>query len=73
MRTPTNSLIRIGIIAFAPVAINAGMLLGLFGMACCMGPCLDDVLQEVRFGSCCRWSCCRYCHVDHYVRSSLVP
>src|SRR5208282_4857827 len=46
---PTNSLIRIGIIAFAPIAINAGMLLGLFGMACCMGPCLMMCCKK--FGS----------------------
>lgn len=42
---PTNSLIRIGIVAFAPVAINAGVLAALFGMACCMGPV---------FGMCCK-------------------
>lgn len=46
---PTNSLIRIGIIAFAPVAVNAGMLIGLFGMACCMGPCLMMCCKK--FGS----------------------
>lgn len=46
---PTNSLIRIAIIAFAPIAINAGMLLGLFGMACCMGPCLMMCCKK--FGS----------------------
>ena len=47
--TPTNSLIRIAIIAFAPIAVNAGMLLGLFGMACCMGPCLMMCCKK--FGS----------------------
>lgn len=46
---PTNSLIRIAIIAFAPVAVNAGLLLGLFGMACCMGPCLMMCCKK--FGS----------------------
>ncbi|PNS21328.1 1,3-beta-glucan synthase component FKS1 [Sphaceloma murrayae] len=35
---PTNSLLRIGIIAFAPIAVNAGVALVFFGMACCMGP-----------------------------------
>jgi 1,3-beta-glucan synthase len=38
---PTNALIRVAIVAFAPVAINAGVLLGFFGMACCMGPILS--------------------------------
>ncbi|KAI9743305.1 MAG: 1,3-beta-D-glucan synthase [Claussenomyces sp. TS43310] len=37
----TNSLIRVAIVAAAPVAINAGVLGGLFGMACCMGPVLS--------------------------------
>ncbi|KAL8675402.1 MAG: hypothetical protein Q9168_000233 [Polycauliona sp. 1 TL-2023] len=38
---PTNSLIRVAAVAFAPIAINAGVLAGLFGMACCMGPLLN--------------------------------
>lgn len=42
---PTGSLIRVGVVAFAPVAVNAGVLAGLFGMACCMGPV---------FGMCCK-------------------
>lgn len=37
----TNSLIRVGLVAFGPIAINAGVLAGLFGMACCMGPLLS--------------------------------
>ncbi|KAL8760328.1 MAG: hypothetical protein Q9199_000110 [Rusavskia elegans] len=37
----TNSLIRVAAVAFAPIAINAGVLAGLFGMACCMGPVLS--------------------------------
>ncbi|KAI4146737.1 MAG: hypothetical protein L6R39_003348 [Caloplaca ligustica] len=37
----TNSLIRVAAVAFAPIAINAGVLAGLFGMACCMGPLLS--------------------------------
>lgn len=41
----TSSLIRIGIVAFGPVAVNAGVLALLFGMACCMGPV---------FGMCCK-------------------
>ena len=45
----TNSLIRIAAIAFGPVAINAGVLLGLFGMACCMGPVLSMCCKK--FGS----------------------
>ncbi|KAL8962817.1 MAG: hypothetical protein Q9193_000835 [Seirophora villosa] len=42
---PTNSLVRVAAVAFAPIAINAGVLAGLFGMACCMGPLL---------GMCCK-------------------
>lgn len=42
---PTNALIRLAIVAFAPIAINAGVLGAFFGMACCMGPL---------FGMCCK-------------------
>lgn len=35
---PRNALIRIAIVAFAPIGINAGVAIGFFGMACCMGP-----------------------------------
>ncbi|KIM94327.1 hypothetical protein OIDMADRAFT_172631 [Oidiodendron maius Zn] len=38
---PTNSLLRVGIVALAPIAVNAGVLAGFFGMACCMGPVLS--------------------------------
>ena len=38
---PTNSLIRVAAVAFAPIAINAGMLAGFFAMACCLGPVLS--------------------------------
>ncbi|KIW02769.1 1,3-beta-glucan synthase component FKS1 [Verruconis gallopava] len=38
---PTNSLLRVGIIALAPVAVNAGVAGAFFGMACCMGPVLS--------------------------------
>ncbi|KAF2278395.1 uncharacterized protein EI97DRAFT_372790 [Westerdykella ornata] len=38
---PTNSLIRVALVAFGPIAVNAGVLLGLFAMACCMGPLLS--------------------------------
>jgi len=37
----TNSLIRIAIVAFGPIAVNAGVLAAFFGMACCMGPLLS--------------------------------
>lgn len=37
---PTGSLIRVALVAFAPIAINAGVLAGFFAMACCMGPVL---------------------------------
>ena len=39
--TPTNSLVRVGIVAFAPIAVNAGVAIGFFAMACCMGPILS--------------------------------
>lgn len=45
----TNSLVRVAIVAFAPIAINAGVLAGLFGMACCMGPVLSMCCKK--FGS----------------------
>ncbi|KAF2664339.1 1,3-beta-glucan synthase [Microthyrium microscopicum] len=38
---PTSSLIRIAIVAFAPIGINAGVLAAFFGMACCAGPLLS--------------------------------
>lgn len=38
---PVNALIRIGIVALGPVAINAGILGGLFALACCAGPLLS--------------------------------
>jgi 1,3-beta-glucan synthase len=37
----TNSLIRVGLVALAPIAVNAGVLAAFFGMACCMGPLLS--------------------------------
>lgn len=37
----TNALIRVAIVAFAPIAVNAGVLFGMFAMACCMGPVLS--------------------------------
>jgi 1,3-beta-glucan synthase len=35
---PTASLVRIAAVAFGPVAVNAGVAVMFFGMACCMGP-----------------------------------
>ena len=49
IKPATNSLIRVGIVAFAPIGINAGVLAGLFGMACCMGPLLSMCCKK--FGS----------------------
>ncbi|KAI9804145.1 MAG: hypothetical protein M1825_001547 [Sarcosagium campestre] len=46
---PTNSLIRVGVVALAPIAINAGVLAGLFAMACCAGPLLSMCCKK--FGS----------------------
>ncbi|RMD40882.1 hypothetical protein DV735_g4220, partial [Chaetothyriales sp. CBS 134920] len=49
LKPATNSLIRVAIVAFGPIAINAGVLGGLFGMACCMGPLLSMCCKK--FGS----------------------
>ncbi|KAK6443547.1 1,3-beta-D-glucan synthase [Oleoguttula sp. CCFEE 5521] len=38
---PTAALIRIAIVAFGPIAINAGVAIMFFAMACCMGPLLS--------------------------------
>jgi 1,3-beta-glucan synthase len=38
---PTSSLMRIAIIAFAPIGINAAILLGFFAASCLMGPLLS--------------------------------
>ncbi|CRG87622.1 1,3-beta-glucan synthase [Talaromyces islandicus] len=45
----TSSLLRIGIVAFAPIGINAGVSAAMFGMACCMGPVLSMCCKK--FGS----------------------
>ncbi|KAK3942084.1 putative beta-glucan synthase [Diplogelasinospora grovesii] len=45
----TAALIRVGIVALAPIAINAGALLFFFAMACCMGPVLSMCCKK--FGS----------------------
>ena len=37
----SNPIMRLAIIAFAPILINAGVALIFSGMACCMGPCLS--------------------------------
>jgi 1,3-beta-glucan synthase len=46
---PTAGLIRVLIVAFAPIGINAGALAAMFGMACCMGPLLSMCCKK--FGS----------------------
>ena len=46
---PTNSLLRVGIVALAPIAVNAGILAAFFGLACCMGPVLSICCKK--FGS----------------------
>ncbi|CAI6095424.1 hypothetical protein V2G26_015139 [Clonostachys chloroleuca] len=46
---PTGSLLRVLIVALAPVAINAGLLGILFFMACFMGPVLSMCCKK--FGS----------------------
>lgn len=47
--TAKAALVRIGIIAFAPILINAGALLVFFCMACFMGPLLSMCCKK--FGS----------------------
>ena len=37
----SNAILRIALVAFAPIAINAGVAIGFFAMACCMGPLLS--------------------------------
>ncbi|KAJ4146841.1 hypothetical protein LMH87_001400 [Akanthomyces muscarius] len=46
---PTDSLIRVLIIAVAPVGVNLAVLAAMFGMACCMGPVLSMCCKK--FGS----------------------
>lgn len=46
---PSNALLRLGIVALAPVAINAGALMIFFFMACFMGPLLSMCCKK--FGS----------------------
>jgi 1,3-beta-glucan synthase len=45
----TNALLRIAIVAFAPIGVNAGVAGAMFGMACCMGPLLSMCCKK--FGS----------------------
>ncbi|KAI0023921.1 family 48 glycosyltransferase [Xylariomycetidae sp. FL0641] len=46
---PTASLIRVAIVAFGPILINAGVAGIFFCMACCMGPVLSMCCKK--FGS----------------------
>ncbi|XP_044717612.1 1,3-beta-glucan synthase component domain-containing protein [Hirsutella rhossiliensis] len=46
---PTDSLIRVLVVALGPIGINAGVLGGMFAMACCMGPVLSMCCKK--FGS----------------------
>ncbi|RDW73793.1 putative 1,3-beta-glucan synthase component FKS1 [Coleophoma crateriformis] len=45
----SGALIRVGLVALAPIAVNAGVLAAMFGMACCMGPLLSMCCKK--FGS----------------------
>lgn len=45
----TPALLRLAVVAFAPIGINAGVLAAMFGMACCMGPVLSMCCKK--FGS----------------------
>ena len=46
---PTDSLVRLLVVSFAPIAINAGVLAVMFAMACFMGPLLSMCCKK--FGS----------------------
>jgi 1,3-beta-glucan synthase len=46
---PTAAILRVGIVAFAPIGVNAGALAMFFAMACCMGPLLSMCCKK--FGS----------------------
>jgi len=45
----TASLLRVAIVAFGPIGVNAGVLAAMFAMACCMGPLLSMCCKK--FGS----------------------
>ncbi|KAG5951426.1 hypothetical protein E4U53_003131 [Claviceps sorghi] len=45
----TSALVRVLVIALAPIGVNAGVLAAMFGMACCMGPILSMCCKK--FGS----------------------
>ncbi|KAI2634572.1 1,3-beta-glucan synthase component FKS1 [Xylaria nigripes] len=47
--TATSSLVRVAIVAFAPMLINAGVLFFFFALACCAGPLLGMCCKK--FGS----------------------
>jgi 1,3-beta-glucan synthase len=36
-----GALVRVAVVAFGPIAVNAGVLGGLFALACCAGPLLS--------------------------------
>lgn len=46
---PTAALLRVGIVALAPIVVNLGVLAVFFAMACCMGPLLSMCCKK--FGS----------------------
>ena len=46
---PTAALLRLAVVAFAPIGVNAGVAIAMFGMACCMGPILSICCKK--FGS----------------------
>lgn len=41
LKNGTNSLLRLLLVAFAPIGVNAAILAAMFGMACFMGPLLS--------------------------------
>jgi 1,3-beta-glucan synthase len=46
---PTASIVRVAVVGLAPVAVNAGVAIAFFGMACCMGPIFSMCCKK--FGS----------------------
>lgn len=43
---PMNSVLRVAIVTFGPIVINAGALMVLFAMSCCAGPLLGVCCKQ---------------------------
>lgn len=49
VKDPAAVVMRVAIVAFAPIGLNLAVLAAMFGMACCMGPVLSMCCKK--FGS----------------------